>query len=458
LPDVGNWIWFDQGEPAASAAVGNCHFRTTFDLADAKLLKSAVVQATADNSFTLEINGQQVLQGDNFNNIVSASVLPQLRSGKNTLSILAGNGADAPNPAGFIAALRLGFADGTSRLIESDQTWEASLDGTTWTAAKNLGKGAMAPWSLKKMKAKPEIYPSYAVTAAVLGKMGIPEDFQADGPIRYGHRRTASEEIYFLSNTSPEKVSATCRFRVQDGAPQLWDPVTAETRPLSAFTREGKITSIPMAFDAHQSFFVIFPRGKDPVKGSAATAKNFSEPQPVATLEGAWQVSFDPKWGGPERIQFDPLQDWTQHSERGIRHYSGTAIYRKKFDRPAGLKDGAKLALDLGVVHDLCRVRLNGKDLGILWTAPWRVDVSDHLKAQGNELEIAVVNRWGNRMIGDQQAEDKDARTLSWESGMLGGTPVKTGSHTFSTYKFFEANSPLQSSGLLGPVRMLGSN
>ncbi len=457
LPDVGKWIWFDQGEPAASAAVANCRFRTTFDLADAKLLKSAVIQATADNSFMLEVNGHQVLQGDNFNNIASISVLPQLRSGKNTLSVLAVNGGDAPNPAGFIAALRLGFADGTSRLIESDQSWEASLDGTLWSAAKNLGKGAMAPWSLKKMKAEPEIYPSYAVTAAVLAAMGIPEDFQSDGPIRYGHRRTASEEIYFVSNTLAEKVSATCRFRVQEGAPQLWDAVTAKTRSLPAFTREGKITSIPIRFEANQSFFVIFPRGKAPVKKPVSAAKNFSEPQLITPLVGAWQVAFDPKWGGPERIQFDPLQDWTQNSERGIRYYSGTAIYRKRFDLP-GIIKGMKLALDLGVVHDLCRVRLNGKDLGILWTAPWQVDVSDHLKAQGNELEIEVANRWGNRLIGDQQAEDKDARTLSWESGLLGGKPVKAGRYTFCTYKFFNADSPLQPSGLLGPVRILSTN
>ncbi len=454
LPQVGNWIWFDQGNPAASAAVETCHFRTTFEVADPKTLKSAVIQATADNSFTLEVNGHQVLQGDNFNNIASASVLPLLRTGKNTLTVTAINVGEAPNPAGFIAALQLGLSDGTHRVIESNQSWEASLDGTSWTAARNLGVGTMAPWSLKQPAASQELYPSYSLTAAVLGAMGIDEDFQSNGPIRYGHRRSDSKEIYFLSNTSDKQVSAACRFRVQEGSPELWDPVTAQTRPLPGHSRQGNITSIPMRFEANQSFFVIFPRAKGAGTQPTTMAENFSELQTVAALDGPWQVAFDPKWGGPEHIQFDQLQDWTQHSERGVRYYSGSAIYRKKFDLPAGLKAGTKLALDLGVVHDLCHVRLNGQDLGILWTAPWRVDVSAQLKAQANELEIEVVNRWCNRLIGDQQPEDKDIRTLAWESGLLGGQSFKTGRYTFSTATFFNANSPMQPSGLLGPVRL----
>jgi hypothetical protein len=297
-----------------------------------------------------------------------------------------------------------------------------------------------------------ENYPEYAVTAAVLKAMGIPEDFQADGPIRYGHRRTEAEDIYFVANKTDQRVEVTCRFRVEAGAPECWNPVTGVSRILPNFNREGTVTSLPMSFDAHQSFFVIFPRAE---RKSVSGAVNFVKATPVATLEGPWDVSFDPAWGGPEQVTFAELQDWTQHSESGIRYYSGSAVYRKTFDCPADLNADAKLTLDLGQVHDICRVRLNGKALGVVWCAPWQVDISEVVKATGNQLEIEVVNGWVNRMVGDQQPQDKDARTLSWPSGLLEGKSYQTGRFTFSTADFYKVDSVLMPSGLLGPVQLM---
>ena len=99
-------------------------------------------------------------------------------------------------------------------------------------------------------------------------------------------------------------------------------------------------------------------------------------------------TSVDPKWGGPEQVTFEALQDWTQRPEPGIKCYSGIAIYRKPFEfKPP---TGTRLFLDLGVVNDMARVRLNGKNLGVVWCAPWRVEITAAVKAGGNELEIGV--------------------------------------------------------------------
>jgi hypothetical protein len=100
-------------------------------------------------------------------------------------------------------------------------------------------------------------------------------------------------------------------------------------------------------------------------------------------------------------------------------------------------------------------VKLNGEDLGIVWTPPYRVAVTGKLKPGPNHLEVTVVNTWVNRLIGDQQPEDKDARTLQWENGMLGGKPQRAGRYTFTTARDYNAQSPLQESGLLGPVTLL---
>jgi hypothetical protein len=115
--------------------------------------------------------------------------------------------------------------------------------------------------------------------------------------------------------------------------------------------------------------------------------------------------------------------------------------------------------LDLGTVHDMARVKLNGKDLGVVWCAPWRVEITDVLKAGDNQLEIEVANRWPNRMIGDKQPADANAREVQAPPGFLGGQKIKTGRYTYCTHDPYKADSPLLPSGLLGPVTIqVGKN
>lgn len=298
-----------------------------------------------------------------------------------------------------------------------------------------------------------DLYPAYGETARILRGLGVEEDFTSPSQnLRYGHRQTREAEVYFVSNRTDQTLVTEGVFRVSGPSPELWDPMTGERRPLPEFTRENGVTRVPLGFAPAQSFFVVFPRVENAAVARSAVP-NFAEMKPSQTLGGSWTVVFDPKWGGPERIEFGELQDWTKRAEPGIRYYSGTAVYRKIFDLHQPRAGGAgRVYVDLGRVHDICRVRLNGRDLGVVWTAPWRVEVTDVVKPAGNQLEIEVVNGWVNRLVGDQQPADKDVRTLTFPAGMLGDKPVKAGRYTFSTYPYFRADSPLMPAGLLGPV------
>ncbi len=116
------------------------------------------------------------------------------------------------------------------------------------------------------------------------------------------------------------------------------------------------------------------------------------------------------------------------------------------------------LFLDLGKVNNMARVKLNGKDLGVIWTFPWRVDISDAVKPSGNQLEIEVVNLWPNRLIGDEQLPDDGTGNGQWPKWLTEGKPRTSGRYTFTTYKHFDKNSPLLESGLIGPVKILVKN
>lgn len=276
------------------------------------------------------------------------------------------------------------------------------------------------------------------------------------------HRRERASDVYFIANLSANSGSAQATFGVTDKQPELWNPVTGERRDLPEFeVRDGK-TFVPLAFAAAESCFVVF---RKPATAPNHRAKNVPACKTLGELTGAWEVSFDPKRGGPERITFAQLDDWSKRPEPGIRFYSGAAVYAKTFDLPAAGAEKGRLFLDLGVVREIAEVRLNGENLGVVWTAPWRVDISAAVKPRGNHLEIKVVNVWANRLIGDEQ----EPADCEWNKGDQGhGGPLKAfpdwfikgqprpshGRHAFTTWNYFTKDSSLVPSGLLGPVRL----
>jgi hypothetical protein len=138
-------------------------------------------------------------------------------------------------------------------------------------------------------------------------------------------------------------------------------------------------------------------------------------------------------------VEFSALESWTKRPEEGIRCYSGKATYRKRFDLPAETNSG-RLFLDLGDVKNVAEIRLNGKNLGILWCAPWRVEITGAVKPTGNDLKIDVINLWANRVVGDLSLP-KDKRL--------------TVTHDAFRFDMLKADTPLLESGLLGPVRII---
>ncbi len=280
-------------------------------------------------------------------------------------------------------------------------------------------------------------HPAYETTGQILTQMGLPEDFVCSGPVRYTHRTTEDREIYFVANRSDQPVQAAATFRVSGRQPELWDPQTGAVRLLPDLRSGQGLTTIPLRFEAFESFFVVFPRPGAEVTKAAKARANFPSAEAVSHLEGAWEVAFDPNLGGPRQVRFETLEDWTQRPEPGIRYYSGIATYRRTFDLPEALRRQGRhpVWLDLGEVQAMARVRVNGKDCGVAWTAPWRVDISNAVRDRDNHIEIEIANLWPNRMIGDAASSDK--------------------AYTQTTYRPCKASDPLLPSGLLGPVRLV---
>ncbi len=273
--------------------------------------------------------------------------------------------------------------------------------------------------------------------------------------------------------------------------------MTGSVRAAPSWWVEGGVTRVPLTFDEAGSVFVVFRTAAD-----GADRPRTGMPSPpqfvkLAEAVGPWDVAFDPKRGGPGKtevgsqrseggsegaVAFERLTDWSAHADPRIRYYSGTATYRKVFDLPAeggGQKSevgrspsttsdlrlptsdlSPRLLLDLGRVEVMARVKLNGKDLGVLWKPPYRVDVTGVLKDGVNELEIEVANLWINRQIGDEQLPEDSTRTPkgtldAWPDWLLEGKPSPAGRIAFTSHRLWKKDDSLVPSGLIGPVSVL---
>ena len=295
-------------------------------------------------------------------------------------------------------------------------------------------------------------YPSYESTAVLLKQLKVIEDFSSDGPVRYTHRTLNGLDIYFVANRSGKMVDVNCSFHAGNGTPELWDPLTGKTRKLTSYSRKEEITTVPMQFDAHQSYFVVFDNGK---QVAASGKNNFPGRSVLLNLDGSWKLSFDPKLGGPSQVVFENLTDWTLRPEQGIKYYSGTAVYQKTFTIPKDqLSAEGSVFIDLGKVNSMAEVSLNGVELGTLWTAPWNIDITNALRSGSNELKIKVVNLWPNRLIGDEQYANDGISNRKWPEWMMENKPRNSQRTTFASYGFYKKDSPLLKSGLLGPVKI----
>lgn len=484
------WIWRDEGSPAVRAPVGRRYFRRRFELPAGSPVESASLIVTADNAFEAWVNGRSAGRGENFHVGYLLDVTSLLRPGANLLAVEAENGGDAPNPAGLIGALVVRFREGEELAVTTGPDWEAApsagADGTggagsraapcgeaedsgatgasdlsdasPWSPALDLGPLGMAPWgAVSASGPAPEQYGDFSAVVRTLEKMGVPPDFEADARLRWTHRRDGERDIYFVANPEDRAVGASCTFRVSGKAPELWDPLSGGIRPLPEFSERDGRTIVPLRFEPHGSLFVVF---QAPIRAGEPARGNFPRDLEALDLAGPWEVSFDPEWGGPERVAFERLEDWSARPEEGIRHYSGVATYRKTFDVRRPPSDGERLVLDLGTVRNLARVRLNGRDLGVVWCAPWRVDVTGAVRRTGNELEIDVANLWPNRLIGDERLPPdceygRGGNLLRVPEWVREGRPrPSSGRYAFATWKHYAEDSPLLPSGLLGPVTL----
>ena len=244
------------------------------------------------------------------------------------------------------------------------------------------------------------------------------------------HRTLADGDIYFISNQSDRAITIHPQFRIAGSIPEVWNPLTEEIRALKEFSVSGTTPTAPLQLQGFESAFIVFRQKGKP----SASQKNFPVKEVAVEISSPWQVSFEPGKRGPEEpVVWENLEDWSLSPDERIRYFSGKASYKTTF-HIASLT-GKPFYIDLGKVMVTAKVRINGQYAGGVWTDPYRLNITTLLKEGENILEVEVANNWMNRLIGDRKLPEKDRPT--WVS-----------------VNPWKPDSPLQSSGLLGPVEI----
>jgi len=232
---------------------------------------------------------------------------------------------------------------------------------------------------------------------------------------------------------------------------------------LIALTRASDPRDAEVRLDGDRLSYEVWKPGSYALKTAAGKTVRFEVPKLPDTIEvaGPWELRFPEGWNAPKSVTLDKLISWSDHPNAGVKYFSGTATYVKKLQVPDSMiGKNRRVYLDLGDVQTMARVKLNGRDLGIFWKPPYRVDLTDAVKAGDNALEIEVTNNWINRMIGDEQLPEDSARndngTLrEWPAWLNTEQPSPTGRFTFTSWRLWGKDAPLQPSGLLGPVALV---
>jgi hypothetical protein len=278
------------------------------------------------------------------------------------------------------------------------------------------------------------------------------------------HRRTPEADIFFVTNPDG-KPQKTYSFPVKDRVPELWDAYRGAIRKTSKWRQQGDSIFVDLSLGKDESMFVVFPNANS--AGYSVLPEVEALRETVTPVDGAWDVTFNPKLGKPFSRKLRTLVDWGKQSDEALKYFSGAAKYEKTIYVSAEDLGKNKLVhIDLGELQDIAELEVNGQNAGVLWFPPYKTDITSCLKPGKNQLTIYITNNWANRLIGDEQHpadfewgtdRGNEGRAMkAFPEWFLKNQPRPSkGRKTFNVWYYYRKDSALHPAGLFGPVRLI---
>ncbi|MBU2652239.1 MAG: hypothetical protein KKA81_15020 [Bacteroidetes bacterium] len=332
------------------------------------------------------------------------------------------------------------------------------------------------------------------------------EPGRASNNIKVVHRKAREIDIFFIANISDNAMLFNASFPVSGKQPEFWQAEDGTIRDALVWEENQDNTTVPVFLEGNQSVFIVFRKqtlnadhpvsvtlsdtinhwtirrydsGKlvffasapDTAIVSYASDKKTEIVTPATEsieITGTWDVRFIPPYDTSFSLQFFELSDFSINPSDKVKYFSGTAIYRNTFHLDSILVEKNNMVrLDLGELHDIAEVTVNGSKAVVLWHPPYITEITGLLNNGTNHIEIAVTTNWANRLIGDEQepadfewgndrGESFGRALKAYPEWFINNKPRPSqGRKTFATWFYYRSGSKIQAAGLSGPVRIM---
>ena len=236
-----------------------------------------------------------------------------------------------------------------------------------------------------------------------------------ESDLQYYHYSRKEEDIYFFVNGSIfTSIDTEIIFRQTD-RPVGYNPMDNSIYEPS-FKYSDNDTAVEICLEPYESTFIIFSRKHNEILETLAAAPLKKNMRLEQELVKPWQISiatakeFPAFRSAPKIIGLGNIS-----SQECLPSFSGTIRYETVFEWQAG-SSGDRIFLDLGEVYETAAVNLNGQDVGVCITPPYRLEITSFLNDGINNLQIDVTNtlakQLGNKIFDRSVAHEP--------SGMIG--------------------------------------
>jgi len=270
---------------------------------------------------------------------------------------------------------------------------------------------------------------------SALRMAGINREELTDNGIQFIRRDMSDGKYYYLVNHTANSIESSIHLNVRAASVVIMDPLSGDYGLAQSEIVSGK-TYVRVQMQPGESLVLRCYTSNPPQLSPWKYLEKYERPLPVT---GQWNLHF--AQGGPELPadqKFTDLISWPLLKDSKATSFSGTGEYTINFSLP--VKDANEYVLDLGRVNESAHVWINGQDVGILWSIPFKARVGKYLKQGNNTIKIEVVNLMANRI------RDMDMKGVKWRN-------YHEINFVNILYKPFDASKwEPQPSGLLGPV------
>ncbi|MDM8174289.1 MULTISPECIES: glycosyl hydrolase [Olivibacter] len=261
--------------------------------------------------------------------------------------------------------------------------------------------------NIKKMSRQPKVGKGKILVKEILRdglrEVSLPGEALVKTGLRFVRRKVGTDHYYYLVNLTGKRVDEYVTFNGAGASWYILDPLSEKTGRAAIMSKNNRL-KVRVQLEPGESWILA---GLHKEHQELVDWQYLEKPTASIAIEGKWRLTF--KDGGPtipKARNLDRLMRWTDLQDSAANNFAGKAVYMSTFELPAGFAKEYVLKLDS--LFESARIKINGKDAGLIWSLPYKLRLGNLVRPGKNTIEIEVANLMANRI------RYMDRRKMKW--------------------------------------------